>query len=260
MIPRRVDVWLNDVSLREAGDLLVSSILESPADEGIELGARPGWLGQRVLGHQRKALSIQINVAIRAWRDMSARAAAVSALNAWACNGGILRLSYRPDQILYVQPSALAVPGNIRKLDQEISVTLTAYTIPYWRDLYPARLALSLTANTEASDLLTPIGPNPIALGSLDLVAEAAVSSLSVDTGMSSITLQGLSIPAQGTLHMGYDERGLLQITSSAGDRMHCRTAASSDDFWLQGGTTSRIRVTCSGAASCLVEGVGLWP
>ena len=92
--------------------------------------------------------------------------------------------------------------------------------------------------------LLPPNAPK--AYANVTVKATAAITSLTVKIGSSSIALSGISIAAGKTVVFSYDENKILSIMTGTTSLLSKRTAKSSDDLVASCGKSNKISVVAS--------------
>lgn len=248
----RYGVWLNGQALHDADPALyVTDIQERVPVGNVALAAFAGRDGQHVLRRSRQALQVDIHIAIRD-QDPARRKQALDRVKAWAALGGWLSLSDRPDQRLYVEMDTPPTIGSSLQWTQDIIIPLMAYGVPYWEQAYP-----TTAAGAGASGECTLFAPGNAPTCFLSFYARntgsAALTTLTVQTGDTAITLDGLSVAPGETVSVSYDHTGLQQLPVDK------RTADSADDLVLRCGVRSAVAWSADQPVDVMFETRGRW-
>lgn len=233
-MPRHIDVWLDNVSLAAVGPVLIQQVYEDPPSMEILNGERPSRSGLSVLSKKRQSLRVAIEVQIRELRDLSYRARVFEQIASW-CKGSMLELSNRPDRRLRVTCTAFPALGAVRDYASMIRLEFTAFEVPYWEDKVVTSKTFSGAAS-EDGDTVTLPGTAPAPLSLAVTPAEETLTSFSVTFGSRSVTLSGLSVPAESTLLFSRDALDNLMISAGDVSQLQKRTAASDDDLTAEPG------------------------
>ena len=191
-------VYLNGIDLQSVHP---SILLQHIHDNGLRLDVksadRAGAPGQFMTG----------------WRPQTA----------WAAGGGWLELSDRPGLRMYVVLTEAPSLGKLREWNADLSMTFTAYEWPFWSESAPV----------VASDTLTTGSLTVNATGTWDTRLEAeitpastALASAVITVGGETMTLSSLSVAAESTLKIWWDERHLLRITNGSTGLLSHRTGS----------------------------------
>lgn len=245
---KRLNAWLNDAALRDVSSRLnIVDIHERPADATLEWATAPGVSGQRLMTRTRQSVRIQIEFDIRELFDLTARAAIVTAANAWA-RDGILKVSYRPEQQIAVVLAEAASIEDARDVSSTFTITLQAAADPYWQDSDTRTLALS-----GSSDSGSIVVPGQAAAWPVVTVtpSSATLNTLTLNIGGQSMAFSGLAVSAGTTLKIDHDARGLLTIKAGIANKMQCRSAASADEFRTAPGSAE---ISYTANTSCAVN------
>ncbi len=116
-----------------APELILRDIVESPAEVDVSKVRYANRPGQRVSSIVRTSLSVRLVYVIRS-RDIQRRMEIRDLIVAWAANGGTLKVNTRPGKMLRVICETSPMLESSLRWTQDLSLTLTAYSIPYWQD------------------------------------------------------------------------------------------------------------------------------
>lgn len=252
---RRLNAWLNGASLKDAdGRIIIKRIIEDAPEVDTTYGAVPGGHGQRFIFQSRKSRRISIVFSIRELYDVTARTRTVDAVNAWARDPGYLEISSRPDQRIWVRRANAAAAGDVRDYTAELQLDFDAYASPFWEDV--GETSVSLTG-PQAEGTLSVIGSAP-PLIRVDATARAALTSLTVTVGDTSMALEGLTLESGQKLSIDHDPEGWLTITANGQSAMSARTAASSDELTASAGAVA-VSVQADAACDVIIRARGRW-
>lgn len=245
---RRLDVWLNGTSLRSIGSkVLLQQVTEQQAQQQQTLLAIPGQDGQRLGSRSRQALTVTLDIAFRELYDLPTRANLVDAVNAWA-QDGILEVSHRPGQRLRVICTKRAALGTVRDYTATTQIELTAYRVPFWEDTVPA--TLTMATGTSGNGTLA-VGGSTAAPAEVTVTAQAALNTITLNVGSTTMTFTGLSIAKGGVLTVAQDERGILTVKNGTASKLGCLTPTSNDLLMASPGANS---VSYTASAACAVS------
>lgn len=234
---------LNGLALEAISPLIyVLDIVESPPSMHAETAEHPLHAGSRMLRLDRVSLSVRVSFAIRAY-DVAQRKAICSQVAAWAARGGYLTVNDRPGQRLAVRCTTLPVIASALRWTDALSMTFTAYEVPFWEAENPVSVHVSAAA--ASSTVLTVPGGYGQAWLDAELVC-SGTATVTLTTPLSSMTLSSVS----GTVSIRHDA-GVLSIRSSGGASLLTRrTASSSDDLLVRAGEDNRIQLSATQAVS----------
>lgn len=125
-------VWLDEIDSRIA----VSSVEPADGRENISAVDAAAGYGQRITGNRRSTLDMNIKFRIlehgHSEEGMAARAEVLEKVNAWAANGGVLTVNYKPNRRLNVILAQAPGEGSLWDYTKEFTIVFRAYTVPYW--------------------------------------------------------------------------------------------------------------------------------
>ena len=221
------DAAINGQSLSAISpELLLLDVIERPAKEEKQTEARALRPGLRLSHRTRQSLSVELVLMIRDW-NVRRRAAVMRSVAEWACGGGWLTVNTRPGERLRVTADEPPSIGSAAAWTEKISVILTAYERPYWE------------SDEATKTTVTGSGTIRFPGGTGDSVVEAnatntsanALTTITFACGGTSITLNGLNVPAGGSVSIAYTDDDIMTITADGASALHCRTAESDDDL-----------------------------
>lgn len=254
------DVTLNNVSLSSLSDkIIVRDILEEPIDQEIYKTPIAMNAGQRVSNVVRRALSVRVVYVIRE-RDPRKRATIQSDIAAWARDGGVLTVNYRTftdfsegtSVQLHVVLEIPPVQDSALKWTQDLSMTFTAYSPPYWESTTQLGAAVNTSYNSQMGVYIGGVtfyasgtAPRSPITATINNISGGILQSLNISANHCSFRLVGLNISPGGTLYIEYDENGLLKIRDNINYSLLAnRTADSSDDLYFVPGSANSFTIT----------------
>ena len=247
---KRLDVWLNDISLRDVDSrICITEITEPDADVTLDWGTCPGVNGQRLLRRTRQVKRVRVEYDIRELFDIKARAAIVTAVNGWA-GDGMLKVSHRPGQQMRVALSQAAAFNGARDVLGKYVVEFSAGPVPYWEDETPTEI--SITGSSGSGSIVVPGQADTWAKISVT-PSGATLSTLSITIAGQTMAFSGLSVASGTALVIDHDARGLLTVTAGSASALDKRTAASVDDFAIAPGTRA-VSYTANTACAVTVS------
>lgn len=253
----RYDVYMDGLPLDAIDpDIYVTDVQETPASYDATTLQRANGDGLRVLRRLRESLQVRVAFMVRE-TDVGRRRDIVQRVDAWAMGGKYLSLGDRPGQRLRVMCETLPGITSALKWTQELSMTFTAYAMPYWEADTPMRAVFSGTGGTA---VIRNAGTAPCFL-------EAEISNTSGDT-LSGVALEadghamgfsGLALGAGKTLKLFYDDNWLLRAEVDGASVLNRRTADSVDDLMLPPGKTTTVTIAADKAVSVTLKARSLW-
>ena len=250
----RYVVLLNDVSLESLdSNIYVSDIAYRAAQlqrENTRIQGRDGmYSGKEYISGS----TVVVSFAVRRY-DTQGRQATVQEIIRWAINGGWLKTSDRPGQMMYVKCSGLPAVTSALRWTDTLSVEFTALDYPFWVEEVPVEVTLT---KDQTKTLYVP-GVYK-ACAEATITAGAALTSLTVACGDTQMALDGVSVPNGGVIKIQYiGEHHLLDIRYNNESLLAYRTPESDDDLIAQPGDNS-VTFTPNAAATCQLSVKGVW-
>ena len=245
----RYKVWLNGESLEEISPLIYISDISyggaAPAYAANRIGKNDGQLSG---ADYIDGATVTVSFEAREYSTQK-RQRIVNDVAAWAAKGGWLNTSDRDGQRLYVRCTQFPAVNSVRNWLDTLAVEFTAFEVPYWTAVDP----VSVTVANGGSGTLRLGGARKTYCEAV-ITAGAALTSLSVTVGSTTIALTGLSVANGDTVTISYtDDHHILEIKHGTTSILNKRTAASSDDLVAEVGDNA-VSFTASGTASCTVK------
>ena len=198
----------------------------------------------------RQSVSVTIDFELHIY-GTAARQTALQGVIDWA-HGNILRTSDRPGQRLHVVCDSYPSIESAMRWTSPLSVTFTAYALPYWEEDTP--VTASITNATGTLNVPGNVGENGAKVD-VGITANAALTELTVGVGNNVITLTGIDVPQGGQITFSHDDYGHLRILQGNTSLLNKRSG--SDDLIAENGKVSTIRVV--GNATGEFSARGLW-
>lgn len=212
------------------------------------LANRPGSM---VMRRKKASASVQITFEIHEY-NIAKRQSVCQRVAKWA-DGAILVTNDRPDQRLHCICEQYPVV-SAKGWTEPITMTFTGYLIPYWEEANP--VTVSLTGTDEETTVYIP-GNAGEALVSATVKANASVSSFTLTVGDTSITLSGLSMAANDTVTIAYDENLIQSIKKGNTSILDKRTGA--DDLLAKSGEMVDFSIIASASVTATFTVRGCW-
>lgn len=251
-----------------APEIVLLDIVEEPAQ--MDTQTVPRALGDGMLRtvNRRKSLSVRIVYQIRT-QDVARRAEVRDAVTAWAMKGGTLKVNTRPGKMLQVVMDAAPALGSSMAWENELSLTLTAYAVPYWQNakLTSMRFETVLLDSGEnyLADVFAPDGQKETPLNAMiSINGETNLTNLSIKCGSSMLTFEGMDIEPGNVLLIGYSDDGIweaMNFTQLEGDNslLKYRTANSTDDLRAAPNVDNQIIISADAPLSGTLTARGRW-
>ena len=222
-----------------------------------KLGYRDGAL---LDGKYLEKSSVTIDFDLRAY-DTAQRQRILADIITWS-KGSTLTVSDRPGQKLVCVCEKLPAIKSAMKWTETLSITFSAYGIPYWQDDVPTSGTLSSQTGEAAAGTIFVPGNAEKAYMNVDVTAGAALTSLSVACGNSGIQLvfpNDSPLASGSVVKFAYNADGILSIKTGSTSLLDKRTAASSDNLEVKCGMNNGIAVEATGAVSAVFKARGCW-
>lgn len=254
----RYDVRLNNASLNDISERIgITDVSEDKPNENVQTVQNGYSFGSRLLRKTRKSLSISVSF-VATVEDTQQRADIYARIQRWANGGGYLTISNYAGKRLYIDNAELPSLGSVKNWTDEITITLTAYAMPYWESAYPLSAAISTAARTGSTTLIPP-GNADECLVDVEIRASGGVNALTITAGDTSMTFAALGLTSGQTLKIGHNDDGLLTMKIGDVSVMSKRTAASSDDLKLVPGKIGTVSFNAGSPCTAVFRTRGRW-
>lgn len=218
--------------------------------------------------NRRRSLSVRLEYVIRT-QDVALRSVLRDKVAAWASRGGILKVNTRQGKRLEVVMDTAPAMSSSMKWTDRLSVTLTAYGVPYWEDAAAKTLAVSTAwSDTEGayvfSGAIKPNGtvPETPATAILRNMGDDALTSLEIVVNDTHMELNGLNVAAgTGEVVIEYGAGGLLAIrdASTGSSLLEFRTPHSDDDLLAVSGADNAVTIRADQPVEGAIAVRGRW-
>lgn len=237
-----------------APDILLLDVIERPVREDKQTAARALHPGLRLAHRMRQSLSVDLVIMIRD-RSVRRRAEVMRSVAEWAWGGGWLTVNTHPGERLRVAAEEQPVMGSSAAWTDKITITLTAYECPYWE------------ADEATEVTITDEGTLRFPGGAVDSVVEVTATNTGADAlttitfgcGSTTITLEGLSVPAGESVAIAYTDDDIMTITAAGASALSSRTAESDDDLRAVPNEDNAISVSADQSVSATFYARGRW-
>lgn len=270
------DASLDGVSIHTlAEEIILRDIVENPASMDVKTVNRAMSPGMLETSRTRRKLEIDL-VCVIYTQDSRRRAEIASMITAWANKGGWLTVNTRPGVGLRVRPGQTPGQGSSLRWQEDITISLTAYEIPYWEE---EGLGATISFGTEWDDAVgmyvgsRVIRPNgntgtvPVTCFAFNMAeATTPLTHLKIVVDHTMMEFEDMYIDGGGVLggwfEIAYDENGLLNIRnikSEDSSLMRYRTAESNDDLLARCNKDNQIHVYSDAMVNITFYAKGRW-
>ena len=236
-----------------SANILILDIAYPPANIDFSLYKGAKRHGNRVYREYVDHRDVVITFAIRAY-SVQERQAICNAVQRWAKNGGILQTNDHEGQRLRCVLSTPPIIQSALKWTDPISMTFTAYSLPFWEENVPA--TLSLSGVSKSGSLYVP--------GSVDganfevvAVPSGLLSSVSFTANGKTLSLTGLSVLSGTKVSITYDDDMIMSIKAGNTSILNKRTGA--DDLPVKSGESNSVSFSANVSCAVTFKGRGLW-
>lgn len=253
----RYDVYMDGLPL-DAIDpaIYVTDVQETPVSYDATTMQRAKGDGLRVLRRLRDSLQVRVAFMVRE-TDVGRRRDIVQRVSAWAMDGKYLALGDRPGQRLRVLFETLPSITSALKWTQELSMTFTAYAMPYWEADTPTRASFAGKSGTAA---IRQAGTAPCFLeADIQRTTSSTLTSLSLTADGQTMAFEGLSVGAGKTMKIYYDDKWILRAEVDGASVLRYRTADSADDLMIRPGRSTNVTIAADHSVSVTLKARGLW-
>lgn len=258
----RFRVWMNGKGLQDIDkSIYILDVQEDQPQVTIDTASNAKSDGMHILNQARESLPVTITFEVHEY-SLERRARVIEAIQAWA-QDGVLRVNYRPGQRLECVCTSLPSVGSTLQWTAPVTVTFTAFVIPYWEAENVQRAGIN-TPTTSASCGIRPVGTakqTPLWF-TVRNAGSGTVNSINIvcATTNTQFQLRTLNLAPGADVKAGYDSLGYLYIKKSDGTSvLDKRTAASSDDILLNLQTGNTLNVQADNPATFEFSARGRW-
>ena len=264
----RYDVTLNGTSLSAINEsILITDIRYNAAkfsDETYNVSKRHG---SRIWRRMFKSASVKIEFAIRAY-STSERQSVCAAIINWAKDGGELRCNDRPGQRLRCVCTEFPYVDSVRGWTDTLSITFTAYALPFWEEAVPVTASLTSDNNNKYANLYIPGNIDYALVEATVTTAEAFTTSDSIIFGtmtfpepytdFTTMTLTGKALASSKKVKLSYDDQ-MVQTIIYNGSTSMIPYRTGDTDLLVPCGKTFRLKYKSTGESTVEYSVRGLW-
>lgn len=228
---RHVQAWINNAEITDASPLVIlREPAEQPPEAELTTAERPGAPGARLIGVKRTRLTVSLGFVLRNIFDLSARARAIEAVNAWA-QDGVLRLSHRENRQLQMVITKRASLGTIRDYNQVYTIECAALACPFWQD---SGFSSAHSIGPYGTANLNPSGTVPrLPLEIIITPRTGTMTNLTVSCNGRQMQFSGFSLSAGQEFKLYYDDQMLQWITLNGVSSQSKRSGGSANDLFV---------------------------
>lgn len=250
----RYGVFLNGLSLEAISpEILIHDIEYTPVSIRNETFALARRQGAHITRRYIDSNSVSVLFEIQAY-DISERQTILNRVNRWAKNGGVLQTTDRTGQRLRCICEQFPSITSVKTRGQELRITFSAHSLPFWESVSPAKLTLT---GTSASGSLYVPGNVDGAFVELTATANGALTDITFTAGDTELTLSGLNIASGRKIIIAYDDDMIQSIKTGNTSLLNKRTG--SDDLIVKSGETESFALTANVACTVEYRVRGLW-
>lgn len=250
----RYEAVLNGLPLSAiSANILILDIAYPPANIDFSLYKGAKRHGNRVYREYVDHRDVVITFAIRAY-SVQERQAICNAVQRWAKKGGILQTNDHEGQRLRCVLSTPPTIQSALKWTDPISMTFTAYSLPFWEDLIPTTLSLSGTSGN--GNLYVP-GSVDGGFFEMDAVPSGTLNTLNLIANGKTLSLTGLSVASGTKVSIAYDNDMIMSIKAGNTSLLNKRSGA--DDLPIKSGESNSLSFSANVSCSVTFKGRGLW-
>ena len=239
-------VALNGKQLDNVDDRIVISSVE-PGDgrENITAVDAASGYGQRVTGNRRSTLDMVVKFRIlehgHTKSGMQGRAEVLEKVNAWAAEGGVLTVNYKPERRLNVILAQAPGEGSLWDYTKEYTMTFRAYAIPYWEQENAQSITFGGSSATGNGTAAVDGSAKTQLKAELYNNSGKEINTATVRIGPNVMEFTNLALAGAETLVIDHTSNGLVRIrirSASGGYRsaMAARSTSSANDFMVTPG------------------------
>ena len=248
----RYEAILNGKALSAiSADILILDIQHPPVSIDFSTYKGAKRHGNRVYRKYIDHRDCVITFAIRAY-DIRERQMICNAVQKWAKGGGVLQTNDREGQRLRCVLSQPPTIQSALRWTDTISMTFTAYALPFWEEIIPAEA--TLTGTSGSGSLFVP-GSADGACFEVDVTPNGTLTTLNLIANGKTLSLTGIS--ATGTVKVAYDDDMIMSIKTGTTSLLSKRSGA--DDLPVISGERNSISFSANVSCNVKFKGRGLW-
>lgn len=185
--------------------------------------------------------------------DIRKRMEICAAVNRWAKNGGVLETNDKPGQFLQCVCTKYPSVESAKDWTKALSVTFTAYEVPFWQEKNQATATLT---GTSGNGFLYVPGDVDGAFVEISANANAALASVTFGVNGRTLTLSGLSVAQDQVINIAYDAKAIQSIKVGTTSLLDKRTGV--DDLLAKAGMNT-LTLTAGASVSAVFKVRGWW-
>jgi len=253
----RYDVVLNGKHMNKIDKNLLVLNVTYPEYEYTQTTYTPAGSEVVIIDNRKKApAKVNVTFELHLYSITERQEALVKVIE-WCKDGGTLKVNDRPGQQLRVVCEQLPAMGSVRDWTAPLTITFASYSCPYWED--DKETVITLQGVSARADVTAP-GNAEETLVSAEITSMSKnVEVLYVAAGKSTVALEGISLPVNGRIKIGYDNHGIFYIRQGSKSILDKRTAISYDDLRLPCGSESVLSITASAKVKAVFKFRGRW-
>ena len=231
-------VWLDELDNR----IVISGIEPGDGKDNITASDSAAGYGQRFIGNRRSTLDVSIRFKLlqrsRTEVNMAERAALIEKVNAWAKDGGVLTVNYKPNRRMNVVLVQAPGEGSLWDYTKEYAITFRAYAIPYWEDEAANEAMIGGSTQTGSGTCTIEGSAKTQADVILENMSGAQINGCTVSVGGKTMTFSTAILAADEALVIDHKD-GLVRIRIRDANNAYRSAMAlreGSDDFMVAPG------------------------
>lgn len=250
----RYEVILNGQPLSEVSEyILILDISYPPASIDFSKYRNAKRNGNRIYREYVDHRDVVVTFAIRAY-SVQTRQAVCNDIQRWAKNGGILKTNDHVGQRLRCVLSSPPTIQSALKWTDPITMTFTAYALPFWEEDTPATVTLS---GTDIRGSLTVPGSVDGGCFEVDAYPSGVLTSLTLMANNKILLLSGLSVESGTKVSISYDDNMIMSIKAGYSSILDKRTGV--DDLPIKSGEINSVAFVSNVPCDVTFKGRGLW-
>lgn len=250
----RYEAWLNGVSLSSiSSKILILDIQYPSATIKNETFLAAKRHGARLHRRYIDKASVTIVFEIREY-SLTARQSVCADIVRWAKNGGVLKTIDRPGQRLRCVCDKHPSIQSAMKWTDALSITFSAYALPFWEEETPVELTLS--GQESEGNLFVP-GNVDEAFVEIEAIIGSHTENIAFGTNNRRIELYGITAEEGQTITLTYDDEMIQSIKIDGVSLLGHRSQA--DDLIAFCGQTNKVGFSSWGTADVTFKVRGLW-
>lgn len=250
----RYEAMLNGINLTSVDPaILITDISYSVPNydvNGITIAKRHG---SRIQAQRKSETSCTITFAIRAY-DTAERNRICQQVVFWARDGGELQTSDRDGQKLKCICTAYPTIQSALRWTDSLSITFTAYTLPWWQEVAEQRLILNGTSGN--STLYVP-GTAPEAMVEVKVTPTQLITWVHLSVRNRVLSLGGMTIGGGDPIVISYDDNMIQSIKVRGISLLPNRSGV--DDLIAVCGKPNSVAFSADGDCQVVFTARGLW-